>query len=90
MKQKLFVIKYCAKKAQVTIMLATSRNVLFPGYNHLLITSTNDPTLIIIAGAIIKVLVHQYWWLAGGYVLEIGHGGCLVDNGFFCVYSEVR
>ena len=25
------------------------------------------------AHAIIKVLDHQYWWLAGGYELEIGH-----------------
>ena len=26
-------------------MLATSKNVLFPGHNHLLITGTHDPTL---------------------------------------------
>ena len=53
-------------------MLATSKNVLFPGYNHLLTTSTDDPSL---AGtrAIIKVLGHQYRWLAGGYDLEILH-----------------
>ena len=30
---------------QVTAMLATSKNVLFPGYNHLLTTGTDDPTL---------------------------------------------
>ena len=30
---------------QVTIMLATSRNVLFPGHNHLLATSTDDSSL---------------------------------------------
>ena len=30
---------------QVTIMLATSKNVLFPGHNHLLTTGANDPTL---------------------------------------------
>ena len=30
---------------QVTTMLATSKNVLFPGHNHLLTTSTDDPTL---------------------------------------------
>ena len=29
---------------QVT-MLATSENVLFPGYNHLLTTGSDDPTL---------------------------------------------
>ena len=53
-------------------MLATSKNVLFPGHNHLLIF-----TLIITlvgAHAIIKVSGHQYWWLAGGYNdLDIGH-----------------
>ena len=48
-------------------MLDTSKNVLFPGHNHLLTTGTDDPSL---AGtrAIIKVLSHQ--WLAGGYDLE--------------------
>ena len=28
---------------------------------------------LIVGQAIIKVLGHQYWWLAGGYDLEIGH-----------------
>ena len=63
-------------------MLATSKNFLFPGHNHLLTTSTDSPSL---AGnrAIIncKVKGHQHQWLAGGYDLEIGifrggqHGG---------------
>ena len=30
---------------QVATMLATSKNVLFPGHNHLLTTITDDPTL---------------------------------------------
>ena len=30
---------------QVTTMLATSKNVLFPGHIHLLTTSTDDPSL---------------------------------------------
>ena len=30
---------------QVSTMLATSKNVLFPGHNHLLITGTDDLTL---------------------------------------------
>ena len=30
---------------QVTTMLATSKNVLFPGHNHLLTASGNDPSL---------------------------------------------
>ena len=54
---------------QVTTMLATSKNVLFPGHNHLLTTGVDDPSLIItLAGApaTIKVLGHQHWWLAGG------------------------
>ena len=57
---------------QVTTMLATSKNVLFPSHSHLLTTSTGDPSL---PGtqAIIKVSRHQYLWLAGGYNLEIGH-----------------
>ena len=55
---------------QVTIMLATSKKVLFTGHNLLLIT-----LIIILAGAqvIIKVSGHQYRWLAGGYDLKIGH-----------------
>ena len=60
---------------QVTTMLTTSKNVLFPGQNHLLTTNTDDPSL---AGTqeIIKVSGHQHRWLAGGYNiydLEIGH-----------------
>ena len=53
-------------------MLATSKNVLFLGHNHMLTTGTDDPSL---PGphAIIKVSDHQYRWLAGGYDLEIGH-----------------
>ena len=39
---------------QVTTMLATSKNVLFPGHNHLLTTSTDDSSLAG-AQAIIKV-----------------------------------
>ena len=58
---------------QVTTMLATSENVLFPGHHHLLSTGTDDPSL---AGAqvIIKVLGHQYWWLVVVFcALERGH-----------------
>ena len=38
----------CTKKStihQVTTMLATSKNILFPGHNHLLTTSADNPTL---------------------------------------------
>ena len=59
-------------------MLATSKNVRFPGHNHLLTTGTDNTlfTLIITLAftqAMIKVSNHQYRWLAGGYDLEIGH-----------------
>ena len=56
----------------VTTMLDTSKNVLFPGHDHLLTISADNPSL---AGArvIIKVSGHQQRWLAGGYDLEIGH-----------------
>ena len=41
-------ILHYAKKAtihQVTTMLATSKNALFPGHNHLLTTGNDDPSL---------------------------------------------
>ena len=64
---------HCAETAtihQVIAMLATLKNVLFPGHNHLLNTCTDGPSL---AGTIIKVLGHQYRQLAGGNDLEMGH-----------------
>ena len=30
---------------QVATMLATSKNVIFPGHNHLLTSGTDDPSL---------------------------------------------
>ena len=53
-------------------MLATSKTVLFPVHNQLLTNGTDDP-LLMSTRALIKVSGHQYWWLAGGYDLEIGH-----------------
>ena len=50
-------------------MLVTSKNVLFPGHNHLLTTGVDDPH----ARMIFKVSGHQHRWLAGGYDLKIGH-----------------
>ena len=49
-------------------MPATSKNVLFLGHSHLLTTGTDDHSRVTI-----KVNGHQYWWLAGGYDLEIGN-----------------
>ena len=49
---------------QLTTVLSTSKNVLFPCHNHLLTTGTDN---------IDKVKGHQHRWLAGGYDLEIGH-----------------
>ena len=77
-----------AKKAtihQVTTMLATFKHALFPGHNHLLTTSADDPSLWISPwhsgnNPIIKVnstlhfgyrlRVSKYRWLAGGYDLK--------------------
>ena len=45
------MMSYCGtlgKKAtihQLTTMLATSKNALFPGHNHLLTIGADDPTL---------------------------------------------
>ena len=50
---------------QVTTMLSSSNNVLFPGHNHLPTTSTDDPSLTA-TQAIIKVSGRQYWWLRPG------------------------
>ena len=59
---------------QATTMLSTSKNVLFPGHNHLLTPGADDPALTLaVTQVIIKVLGHQHRWLAGGYDLEIGH-----------------
>ena len=52
-------------------MLATSKNVLFPGYNHLPTTGDDDSTLLLLPDRQ-QVKGHQYRWLAGGYDLEIG------------------
>ena len=41
--KNLLVIK--ATIHQVTTMLATSKNVLFPGHSHLLTTGMDDPSL---------------------------------------------
>ena len=46
-------------------MVATSKNVLFPGPDHLLTTGTDDPSFAG-ARAIVKVSGHPYWWLVGG------------------------
>ena len=58
-------------------MLSASKNVLFPGHNHLLTTGADDPTTLIIAcvpvRVIIKVLGNLHRWLAGGYDLEMQH-----------------
>ena len=65
-------------------MLATSKNVPFPGHNHLLTNGTDDPTLWVLPE-------RQYRWVAGGYDVEIGHfrSGYLVDRAFFwrCVIA---
>ena len=56
----------------LTTMLATYKNVLFPGLKHLRITGADDMTLWL-SPEHQRVKGHQYKWLAGGYDLEIGH-----------------
>ena len=60
------------KKATIH-QLTTSKNVLFPGHNHLLTTDADGPSLLLSPLLIIKVSGYLYWWLACGYDLEIGH-----------------
>ena len=69
-----YLLTPCKKPTihQVTTILATSKNVLFQGHNHLLTTGTDNCSLAD-AQVIIKVSGHQQQWLAGGYDLEIGH-----------------
>ena len=47
---------------QVTIMLATSKNV----------TGTDNPSLLL-SPLLAEVKGHQYQWLVDGYDLETGH-----------------
>ena len=46
---------------QVTTMLATSKNVIFPGHNHLLTTGTDD-SILWLSPERQRVKGHQYWW----------------------------
>ena len=77
-------------------MQATSKNVLFPGHNHLLTISrpSDDPTSFLLSPKHQRVKGHQYRWLADGYDLEIEHSlevasmvvtWCIV--GFLCSAS---
>ena len=53
-------------------MLTASKNVLFPGHNHLQTTGIDDLTLSL-SPERQQVKGPQHQWLAGGYDLEIGH-----------------
>ena len=57
---------------QVTTILSISKNVLFPGHNHLLTSGIDDPILWL-SYERQRVKGQQHRWLAGGYELEIGH-----------------
>ena len=61
---------------ELTTILSTSKNVLFPGHNHLLTTGTDDQSLAG-AQAIIEMSGYQHRWLAGGYDIFRGryHSG---------------
>ena len=70
-------VAHCTKAAirQLTTMLSTSKNVLFPGHFHMLITGADAQHFDyhLSASKCNKVKGHQHRWLAGGYDLEIGH-----------------
>ena len=51
---------------QVTTMLTTSQNVLFPGPIHMLTTDADEPTLWLSTKSQ-RVKGHQQRWLTGGY-----------------------
>ena len=46
---------------QVTTMLATSKNVLFPGHNHLLTTDADDPLLWLSPSPSVPVVSRWLW-----------------------------
>ena len=69
---------HCTKKPlssihQVATMLATSKNVLFQGYNYLLTTGADDLTLL----------------LSPSLVLEQLHSGCYLLGKGGCVFGSV-
>ena len=45
---------------QVSTMLDASKNVLFPGHNHLLTIGTDDPSLIITWAGARVIIQHSY------------------------------
>ena len=75
----LLIESHCAKKAtiyQVTTMLATSENILFPGHNHLLTTGTDEtPTLRLYRPSrqwvVCVVLRHMLIQIFGGSNLQL-------------------
>ena len=73
---------------QVTTMLATSKNVLFPGHNHRYWWP--DTTGRVPARGIIKVKVHQHWcisrwlWPGNRTFLEVATMVVTWWIGFFC------
>ena len=59
---------------QLTTMLSTSKDVLFPSHNHLCWWPDTFTIAWVPARVIIKVSGHQYWWLPPGNrtFLEVG------------------
>ena len=57
---------------QVITVLATSKNVLFPGHNHLLTTSTDEPPLV------------TWWWHFGAVVSPHTKVIQLIRNFMYC------
>ena len=78
---------------QVT-MIATSKNVPFPGHNHLLTTSTEDPTLIIAQvpaseGSLVPV-VRRWLWPGNRTFLEVASTVVTWRIVVFCAVYGVR
>ena len=75
-KRKADTINTAAKTTihQVTIMLATSRSVLLPGHNHLLITGTDDLTLWLSKRRDISTCAYSRWLLQNHFkVISMGN-----------------
>ena len=67
---------------QVTTMLATSKNILFPGHKHLLTTGTDDLTLWLSPER------QRVAFLLGGYAPGNGNGVQIATTQHHCLQSQ--
>ena len=86
-------MSHCKKATlhQVATMLASSKSVLFPGHNHLLITGTDDPlfggTQAVSVGSSVTV-VSSWLWPGNRTFYKRLACGYLMDSGFVCAVSQ--